>query len=232
MIPVALTLQHDPQNAPQSGRPEPPNGDGPDRSLPTETQWQEWFDQWWHSLTPDDLPYLAPVLATRSKHTWAIALTLQLTTDDGIQALNRDYRNSDRPTDVLAFAALEGLPPAILMAQLQGGALSPDSSPKLEEPVDDPIEEPVDEPIDEPIELGDIIISLDTAQTQAQTLGHSLSLELAWLATHGMLHLVGWDHPDPKHLQIMLRRQQTLLTAANLGRVNWGAIQATDLGYV
>ncbi|MEM1425693.1 MAG: rRNA maturation RNase YbeY [Cyanobacteria bacterium P01_H01_bin.130] len=200
--------------------------------MPTETQWQEWFDQWWHSLTPDDLPYLAPVLATRPKHTWAIALTLQLTTDDGIQALNRDYRNSDRPTDVLAFAALEGLPPAILMAQLQGGALSPEPLPEsiTPETITPELIEP--DPIEEPLELGDIIISLDTAQTQAQTLGHSLSLELAWLATHGMLHLVGWDHPDPKHLQIMLRRQQSLLTAANLGRVNWGAIQATDLGYV
>ncbi len=46
-----------------------------------------------------------------------------------------------------------------------------------------------------PPHLGDIIISLDTAQRQAQTRGHSLSYEVALLASHGMAHLVGHDHP-------------------------------------
>lgn len=217
MLPVAFTLQHD---LPQS------DGNEPNRSLPTDAQWQHWLNRWWDALMPDDLPYLAPLLAVHPKDTWAIALTLQLTTDNGIQILNRDYRNSDRPTDVLAFAALEGIPPAILMAQLQvdfqGDRPADCQGPQGNFPQENP---------PEPIEIGDVIISLDTAQAQAQTLGHSLALELAWLAAHGLLHLLGWDHPDSDHLQMMLRRQQSLLSAANLGTVNWGAIDTTDLGY-
>lgn len=46
-----------------------------------------------------------------------------------------------------------------------------------------------------PPHLGDIIISLDTAARQARTRGHSLTREVALLASHGMTHLVGHDHP-------------------------------------
>jgi probable rRNA maturation factor len=61
------------------------------------------------------------------------------------------------------------------------------------------------------IPLGDIIISVETAKKQAQTQKHSLSIELAWLASHGFLHLLGWDHPDDQSLIAMLTEQQKLL---------------------
>ena len=64
---------------------------------------------------------------------------------------------------------------------------------------------------DEPLYLGDIIISLDTAAQQAQTQHHNLQVELAWLASHGLLHLLGWDHPDESSLAAMLDRQANLL---------------------
>ncbi len=51
-----------------------------------------------------------------------------------------------------------------------------------------------------PPHLGDIIISLDTAQRQAQARGHSLTREVALLASHGMAHLVGHDHPHAEGL--------------------------------
>ena len=65
--------------------------------------------------------------------------------------------------------------------------------------------------IDEPLYLGDIIISLDTANRQAKSQNHSLVTELAWLSSHGLLHLLGWDHPDDISLEQMLLRQSQLI---------------------
>ncbi|MFP4219376.1 MAG: rRNA maturation RNase YbeY [Phormidium sp.] len=67
-----------------------------------------------------------------------------------------------------------------------------------------------------PLSLGDIVISLDTAQRQAQRLGHSLDSELTWLAAHGFLHLLGWDHPDDESLAVMLQRQVQLLACVEI----------------
>lgn len=113
---------------------------------------------------------------------FAYELSLRLTDDAEIQTLNAQYRQKDQPTDVLAFAALE---------------------------VDYPQSEEMQAAM--PLYLGDIIISVETAATQAQERGHSLAYELSWLAAHGLLHLVGWDHPDEESLQQMLDQQDTLL---------------------
>ena len=61
------------------------------------------------------------------------------------------------------------------------------------------------------IELGDIVVSLETARRQAQEQGHSLQQELRWLVSHGLLHLLGWDHPDAASLAAMLARQDRLI---------------------
>ncbi|MDJ0845451.1 rRNA maturation RNase YbeY [Crocosphaera sp.] len=110
-------------------------------------------------------------------------LTLRLTGDQEIQSLNAQYRHKNQPTDVLAFATLEWNFPTIAP----------------------------EEQAHEPLYLGDIIISLETASKQAQQQGHPLQRELAWLAGHGFLHLLGWDHPDEGRLQAMLQKQETLL---------------------
>ena len=67
----------------------------------------------------------------------------------------------------------------------------------------------------EPLYLGDIIISLDTARKQAIEQKHSLELELAWLSSHALLHLLGWDHPDDENLRRMLDRQSELIQSLN-----------------
>lgn len=143
--------------------------------LPEDSQWQEWFQNWLEVLNPD----LSPI------HSYE--LSLRLTDDLEIQALNAQYRHQDKPTDVLAFAALE------------------DTHPQADE---------VQSSL--PLYLGDIVISLDTAQKQAQTQGHSLQTELVWLASHGLLHLLGWDHPDDDSLIQMLNKQQFLLHTVGL----------------
>ncbi|MGB5593098.1 MAG: rRNA maturation RNase YbeY [Crocosphaera sp.] len=115
-------------------------------------------------------------------------LTLRLTGDAEIQSLNAQYRYKNQPTDVLAFATLESDFPIITEEQLSL----------------------------EPLYIGDIIISGETAQQQAQQQGHSLGREIPWLAAHGFLHLLGWDHPDEDSLQKMLEEQETLLKIVGL----------------
>ena len=67
----------------------------------------------------------------------------------------------------------------------------------------------------EPLELGDIVISVETAARQAPEHGHDPERELLFLASHGLLHLLGWDHPDEASLAAMLARQERLLPKAS-----------------
>ena len=67
---------------------------------------------------------------------------------------------------------------------------------------------------DAPLWLGDIVISIPTAQRQA-TAGQ-VTQELAWLTAHGLLHLLGWDHPDDARLAQMLTQQRLLLEQVGL----------------
>jgi probable rRNA maturation factor len=118
----------------------------------------------------------------------AYSLGLSLVGDAEIAELNGDWRGKPGPTDVLAFAAqddgLEDAPPI---------------------PMPDDLEQ------EEALELGDIVISLETAARQAPEHGHNLRQELLFLASHGLLHLLGWDHPDEASLAAMLTRQERLL---------------------
>lgn len=116
----------------------------------------------------------------------AYELTIQLTSDATIADLNARYRQQDRPTDVLSFAVVD----------------------------DTPLPPPVLAEI--PFPLGDLIISVETAQRQCQTHGHSLVQELAWLSAHGVLHLLGWDHPDEASLQKMWSMQRELLAQVGI----------------
>ena len=77
------------------------------------------------------------------------------------------------------------------------------------------LEDAPDWPDDGSVELGDIVISLDTARRQALEHNHSLQRELQWLASHGLLHLLGWDHPDDTRLEEMLACQDQLLNTIN-----------------
>ena len=135
----------------------------------------------------------------------AYCLGLSLVSDAEIAELNQDWRQKQGPTDVLAFAAQETIDDD------DGTAFAPMPLPP------DFSDEDSDDAIDlgpEALELGDIVISLETAARQAPDHGHSLAQELQFLASHGLLHLLGWDHPDDASLQAMLARQDQLLAGA------------------
>ncbi|WP_411868484.1 rRNA maturation RNase YbeY [Vulcanococcus limneticus] len=152
----------------------------------------------WHGRLSAWLDQLAAELPAELQAP-AYSLGLSLVGDAEIAALNADWRQKQGPTDVLAFAAqddgLEGAPPMPMPDWADG---------------DDGEEE---EAHAEPLELGDIVISLQTAARQAPEHGHGLERELLFLASHGLLHLLGWDHPDDASLAAMLARQEQLLAA-------------------
>ena len=66
--------------------------------------------------------------------------------------------------------------------------------------------------------LGDIMISLERAQTQAQEYGHSLTRELSFLVIHGVLHLLGYDHTEEEDRAVMERRQREILDEMGIKR--------------
>lgn len=107
--------------------------------------------------------------------------------DEEIHMLNRDYRNVDRPTDVLSFALDE-------------------ESEEEPEVVGGPEEHL----------LGDIIISAETAARQAEEFGHGLEREIVYLAVHGLLHLLGYDHMTDEDKVVMRAKEEEALREIRL----------------
>ena len=113
-------------------------------------------------------------------------VSVTFTDNEGIHALNREYRNVDRPTDVLSFPLSDGED-----YYTDGDAVL----------------------------LGDIVISLERAQTQAEEYGHSFEREVAFLTVHSMLHLLGYDHEtSPEDERDMFARQDEILISAGMTR--------------
>ncbi|MEB3185496.1 MAG: rRNA maturation RNase YbeY [Cyanobacteriota bacterium] len=166
--------------------------------------------QRWHLLFSIWLAELADELPERLDAS-AYCLGLELVNDAAMAALNAEWRQLNGPTDVLAFAAQEagedGL--AFPMPTDRGHADGDDADDADDADDDDGWEEPG-------LELGDIVISLETAARQAGEHANPLPRELLFLASHGLLHLLGWDHPDEAQLAAMLERQDQLIQAAQL----------------
>ena len=117
-----------------------------------------------------------------------------VTGDKGIQEVNRAQRKVDEPTDVLSFPALE----------LRPGAL-PDA--------DDA------DPGTGLIALGDMVLSWERVAAQAKEYGHSRRRELAYLVTHSVLHLLGYDHLDEGEEKARMReREEAVMEALELTR--------------
>ncbi len=95
---------------------------------------------------------------------------------------------------------------------------------KVDKPTDVlsfPMEESEDEPPvngEENSILGDIVISLETAVRQAEEYGHAFVREMAYLATHGMFHLLGYDHDNEANRRVMREREEKVLAILNIPR--------------
>ena len=158
----------------------------------------------------------------------AYSLGLQLCDDASIATLNNTWRHRNEPTDVLSFAALEsgledgpylplpaGLVEEVGLSEAENGIEEHEMKEHgWEREALDDARGLAWESSGEPLELGDIVISLESAARQADAAGTSLEAELQFLASHGLLHLLGWDHPDEASLATMLSRQEALITGA------------------
>lgn len=114
-------------------------------------------------------------------------VSVTIVDDESIRRLNREFRQVDRPTDVLSFPQWE-------------------PGEKMEGAGDDPLP------------LGDIVISFPRARKQAEMYGHSLEREIGFLAVHGFLHLLGYDHETEEEERRMFSRQEEILGRVGLRR--------------
>jgi probable rRNA maturation factor len=124
-------------------------------------------------------------------------VTVLLTSNEQVMALNLRFRGIDAPTDVLSFPA-------------------------------DPV--PMPEGIDEPRYLGDLVIAQPYALAQARKLGHDPVESLALLVTHGMLHLLGFDHDTPERKAEMWAAQTAILGALGIDPEILPALEANAHG--
>ena len=118
-------------------------------------------------------------------------INVLVTDDAGIQIINRESRNLDKPTDVLSFP----------MFQLTAG-----NPPADWEEYRDP-----DSGL---VPLGDMCISLERAVAQAEEFGHSVRREVGYLTIHSMLHLLGYDHLDEGPQKKQMRGREEAIASS------------------
>jgi probable rRNA maturation factor len=132
-------------------------------------------------------------------------VNLTLTDNEGIHAINKEQRGIDRPTDVLSFPMLtyQEAGNFDFLADENDDDFNPDTGEAL---------------------LGDIVISVEKVLEQAESYGHSEEREFAFLITHSMLHLFGYDHMEPEDAEIMEEKQRRILEELQITRQNRGVL--------
>lgn len=135
--------------------------------------------------------------------TQPVMLTLLVTDDEGIRDMNKQYRQQDKPTDVLSFPLLEQplvKAPAEQLWTLAGGNETASAQPPA-----------FVTPPDMITNLGDIVMSWPILVRQAGEANHTPTYELLYLLSHGVLHLVGYDDHSEAGYQAMISIQQSVL---------------------
>ena len=126
-------------------------------------------------------------------------INILITDNEGIRMYNREYRNIDRETDDLSFPNVPfELPSDFSVAEeMEADCFQPDSGELI---------------------LGDIILSCDRILEQAESFGHSIRREYAFLIAHSMLHLCGYDHMEPDEASVMEEKQNHVLDRLGITR--------------
>lgn len=126
-------------------------------------------------------------------------VNLTLTGNDIIRETNRDFRNIDRVTDVLSFPMQNFEHPAdfTFLEEDNVDSFNPETGELL---------------------LGDIMVCVPRAEEQAESYGHALKREYAFLIAHSMLHLLGYDHMHPEEAKIMEEKQENVLRDLGITR--------------
>lgn len=124
-----------------------------------------------------------------------VEMSVTFVNNDRIQEINKKYRDVDKATDVISFAIEDVADgddhPIVLSSELAAEI---------------------------PENIGDIFVSVDKVQEQADYLGHSYERELGFLVVHGFLHLNGYDHLQPEDEKVMFKLQRDILDSYGLTR--------------
>lgn len=126
----------------------------------------------------------------------ASEVSVTLTNNASIREINSAYRQIDRETDVLSFPMNE-FETAGDCSTIYETAYNPDTNELM---------------------LGDIIISMERAHSQAKEYGHALRREYAFLIAHSMLHLFGYDHMTAEEAAVMETHQEEILQRCGITR--------------
>lgn len=125
-------------------------------------------------------------------------VSLTLVGNNRIHDINKEFRDIDRPTDVLSFPMVEYDDAGeFAFLEDEDDCFNPETGELM---------------------LGDIIISLDKVEEQAIAYGHSFTREYAFLIAHSMLHLMGYDHMTDDDASIMEAKQRAILDNLNITR--------------
>lgn len=125
-------------------------------------------------------------------------VSLTLVDNNRIHDINKEFRDIDRPTDVLSFPMVEYDDAGeFAFLEDENDCFNPETGELM---------------------LGDIIISLDKVEEQAIAYGHSFTREYAFLIAHSMLHLMGYDHMTDDDASIMEAKQRAILDNLNITR--------------
>lgn len=126
-------------------------------------------------------------------------VNIVLTDNEGIRELNRECRGIDCETDVLSFPNVDFKEEGVfhIDEEREADYFDPDTGELI---------------------LGDIMISVDKAWSQAESYGHGVKREFAFLVAHSMLHLCGYDHMEEAESLRMERKQEEILTRLGITR--------------
>ena len=118
-------------------------------------------------------------------------------TDDYIRKINNEHRQINKATDVLSFPMINWDKPADWTNLKAGEDINPTTGK---------------------VELGDILISMETGMSQAKEYEHGIDREIAYLALHGLLHLLGYDHMTDDDKKLMREKEENVLSILNIVR--------------
>lgn len=122
---------------------------------------------------------------------YEVEISIILTDDDEIKSINNQFRGIDSPTDVLSFPSIEyNIPGDFSDFEEDLSLFNPETGELM---------------------LGDIVISVDRAISQANEYGHSLIREIGFLIAHSMFHLMGYDHINDQDRLVMEVKQEEVL---------------------
>lgn len=151
-----------------------------------------------------DIEEVATVVAAKVLETEGckheVEISLIITDDEGIREMNNEFREIDRPTDVLSFPNVSYEIPgdfSVMDGDQKVDLLNPDSGN---------------------IMFGDIVVNENRVREQAKEYGHSEKREFAFLIAHSMLHLCGYDHMEADEAAVMENKQREVLEALGITR--------------